>query len=48
MQINHPGRQMPVALGNSTLALSEVPMALGSFSRQFSPPEPQARPTLPR
>lgn len=39
MQINHPGRQMPAALGQPTLAPSEVPMALGSFSRQFSPPK---------
>lgn len=37
MQINHPGRQMPAALGQPT-APSAVPMALGSFSRQFSPP----------
>lgn len=38
MQINHPGRQMPAALGQPTLAPSDVPMALGRFSRQFSPP----------
>jgi len=38
MQINHPGRQMPAALRQPTLAPSAVPMALGSFSRQFSPP----------
>ncbi|MEH8177170.1 NADH:flavin oxidoreductase/NADH oxidase family protein [Aeromonas veronii] len=38
MQINHPGRQMPAALGQPTLAPSAVPMALGSFSKQFSPP----------
>jgi len=38
MQINHPGRQMPAALGQPTLAPSAVPMTLGSFSRQFSPP----------
>ncbi len=38
MQINHPGRQMPVALGQDTLAPSAVPMDLGSFSKQFSPP----------
>ncbi|BCK64111.1 hypothetical protein KAM338_29730 [Aeromonas caviae] len=38
MQINHPGRQMPAALGQPTLAPSAVPMALGRFSRQFSPP----------
>ncbi len=38
MQINHPGRQMPAALGQPTLAPSAVPMALGSFSRQFAPP----------
>ncbi|UAK71224.1 NADH:flavin oxidoreductase/NADH oxidase family protein [Aeromonas enteropelogenes] len=38
MQINHPGRQMPAALGQPTLAPSAVPMAIGSFSRQFSLP----------
>lgn len=38
MQINHPGRQMPAALGQGTLAPSEVAMDLGSFSRQFAVP----------
>lgn len=38
MQINHPGRQMPAALGQETLAPSAVPMDLGRFSKQFSPP----------
>jgi len=38
MQINHPGRQMPAALGQPTLAPSDVPMELGRFSRQFFPP----------
>lgn len=38
MQINHPGRQMPAALGQATLAPSAVPMNLGSLSRQFPVP----------
>ena len=38
MQINHPGRQMPAALGQPTLAPSAVPMDLGNFSRQFIAP----------
>ncbi len=38
MQINHPGRQMPAALGQETLAPSAVPMDLGSFSKQFTAP----------
>ena len=38
MQINHPGRQMPAAMGQETIAPSVVPMDLGNFSRQFSPP----------
>ena len=38
MQINHPGRQMPAALQQDTIAPSEVPMQLGGFSKQFSPP----------
>ncbi|WP_293760596.1 NADH:flavin oxidoreductase/NADH oxidase family protein [uncultured Aquitalea sp.] len=38
MQINHPGRQMPAALGQPTLAPSVVPMDLGNFSRQFAAP----------
>ncbi|KUM03761.1 NADH:flavin oxidoreductase/NADH oxidase family protein [Chromobacterium subtsugae] len=38
MQINHPGRQMPAALGQPTLAPSAVAMALGNFSKQFAAP----------
>ncbi|WP_207886212.1 NADH:flavin oxidoreductase/NADH oxidase family protein [Pseudomonas sp. 30_B] len=38
MQINHPGRQMPAALKQDTIAPSEVPMDLGNFSKQFIPP----------
>lgn len=38
MQINHPGRQMPAALGQQTLAPSAVALDLGSLSRQFAPP----------
>ncbi|MNQ58151.1 NADH oxidase [compost metagenome] len=38
MQINHPGRQMPAALGQETVAPSVVPMDLGNFSKQFSAP----------
>jgi 2,4-dienoyl-CoA reductase (NADPH2) len=38
MQINHPGRQMPAALGQDTLAPSAVAMDLGGFSKQFAPP----------
>lgn len=38
MQINHPGRQMPAALGQDTLAPSAVPMDMGNFSKQFSAP----------
>lgn len=38
MQINHPGRQMPAALGQDTIAPSSVAMDLGNFSRQFTPP----------
>lgn len=39
MQINHPGRQMPAALGQETMAPSTVPMDMGNFSRQFSAPK---------
>ncbi|MFC3530817.1 NADH:flavin oxidoreductase/NADH oxidase family protein [Vogesella facilis] len=35
MQLNHPGRQMPAALGQDTIAPSAVALALGKFSRQF-------------
>ncbi len=38
MQINHPGRQMPAAMGQETLAPSVVVMDLGNFSKQFRPP----------
>lgn len=38
MQINHPGRQMPAAMGQETIAPSPVPMDLGNFSKQFSAP----------
>lgn len=40
MQINHPGRQMPAALGQPTLAPSAVALDLGSQSKRF--PVPQA------
>lgn len=40
MQINHPGRQMPANLKQDTIAPSEVPMDLGGFSKQFTPPRP--------
>jgi 2,4-dienoyl-CoA reductase (NADPH2) len=39
MQINHPGRQMPAALGQPTLAPSEVALDMGRFSKQFSAPK---------
>ena len=38
MQINHPGRQMPAAMGQETIAPSAVPMDMGNFSKQFSAP----------
>jgi 2,4-dienoyl-CoA reductase-like NADH-dependent reductase (Old Yellow Enzyme family) len=38
MQINHPGRQMPAALGQETIAPSAIAMDLGNLSRQFSTP----------
>ncbi len=38
MQINHPGRQMPAAMGQETLAPSAVSMDLGRFSKQFAAP----------
>lgn len=40
MQINHPGRQMPAALQQDTVAPSSVPMQLGAFSKQFREPRP--------
>ena len=36
MQINHPGRQMPAALGQETLAPSAIPLNLGAQSKRFS------------
>ncbi|GAB3463666.1 NADH:flavin oxidoreductase/NADH oxidase family protein [Massilia terrae] len=39
MQLNHPGRQMPAALGQETIAPSAVPMDMGSFSKQFTAPK---------
>ncbi|MCS0630299.1 NADH:flavin oxidoreductase/NADH oxidase family protein [Telluria mixta] len=39
MQINHPGRQMPAALGQETVAPSAVALDLGRFSRQFTAPK---------
>ena len=39
MQINHPGRQMQAALGQTTLAPSAVPLALGALSKQFPVPK---------
>ncbi len=38
MQLNHPGRQMPAALKQDTMAPSEVAMDLGNFSKQFMLP----------
>lgn len=38
MQINHPGRQMPVALGQPTLAPSALALDLGSQSGRFAMP----------
>lgn len=38
MQINHPGRQMPAALGQQTMAPSAVALDLGSLSGQFAVP----------
>ncbi len=38
MQINHPGRQMPAAMGQDTMAPSAVSMDLGNFSKQFAAP----------
>jgi 2,4-dienoyl-CoA reductase (NADPH2) len=39
MQINHPGRQMPAALGQETMAPSAVAMDMGRFSKQFTAPK---------
>ncbi|MYM37871.1 NADH:flavin oxidoreductase/NADH oxidase family protein [Duganella qianjiadongensis] len=38
MQLNHPGRQMPAALGQPTLAPSALAMDLGKFSAEFALP----------
>jgi 2,4-dienoyl-CoA reductase-like NADH-dependent reductase (Old Yellow Enzyme family) len=38
MQINHPGRQMPAALNQPTIAPSAVPLDLGVYSKRFSVP----------
>lgn len=38
MQLNHPGRQMPAALGQQTIAPSALPLKLGKLSNQFSVP----------
>ncbi|MFS8048016.1 NADH:flavin oxidoreductase/NADH oxidase family protein [Rhizobium sp. BR 314] len=38
MQINHPGRQMPAALGQETLAPSAISLDIGALSRQFPMP----------
>ena len=38
MQINNPGRQMPAAMGQETMAPSAVSMDLGNFSKQFAAP----------
>ncbi len=38
MQINHPGRQMPAALGQQTLAPSVVALDLGAQSKLFTAP----------
>ncbi|RWU17910.1 2,4-dienoyl-CoA reductase [Pseudomonas alkylphenolica] len=39
LQINHPGRQMPANLGQSTWAPSAVPLDLGKMSRHFGTPQ---------
>jgi 2,4-dienoyl-CoA reductase-like NADH-dependent reductase (Old Yellow Enzyme family) len=38
LQINHPGRQVPGALGQQTVAPSAVPLELGALSRLFGVP----------
>ncbi len=40
MQINHPGRQMQGALGQTTLSPSAVPLDMGAFSKKFPTPKP--------
>lgn len=39
MQINHPGRQMPAALGQQTVAPSPVALDLGAQSNRFAMPK---------
>ena len=39
MQLNHPGRQMPKDLGQTTYAPSAISLNLGSLSKQFAPPQ---------
>ena len=39
MQINHPGRQMPAALGQQTVAPSPVALDLGAQSSRFAMPK---------
>lgn len=38
MQINHPGRQLAVAMGQEAVAPSAVPVDLGRFSKMFAQP----------
>ena len=38
MQINHPGRQMPAALNQPTIAPSAVALDLGAYSNRFAVP----------
>jgi 2,4-dienoyl-CoA reductase-like NADH-dependent reductase (Old Yellow Enzyme family) len=40
MQINHPGRQVQAALGQSTVSPSGVALEMGSFSKKFPVPKP--------
>ena len=39
MQINHPGRQVYAAMGETAYAPSEVPLDMGSFSSLFASPK---------
>lgn len=39
MQINHPGRQMQAAMGQTTVAPSAVALDMGKFSKQFAVPK---------
>ena len=39
MQLNHPGRQMPQDLGQTTVAPSAVALNVGSLSKQFALPQ---------